>query len=309
MPRDVPAQDDVPRRRGDPDWHGIFPYLVSPLDAQGRVRTDILAALVEHLVAQGVHGLSPLGSTGEFPYLTAAQRIEVVCAVVAAARGRVPVVPGVAAYSTHDAIEQIRRVIDAGADGVVLILQTYFPLAPAGVTSFFDTVGGAVDCPICVYTNPRLLGFDLSPDQIVALADIPNIRYVKDASGETGRLLSIVSRSGGRIAVFSASAHVPLLVFRLGGVGWMAGPACLLPAECVRLYDLARSGRWEDADRLQRRLWPVNEVFQRHGLAACVKAGLRLLGFDAGDPVPPQRPLGQAAVDDIRAALEAARGG
>jgi 4-hydroxy-tetrahydrodipicolinate synthase len=292
----------------DPGWHGIFPYLISPLDPDGRVRTGVLTALVEHLVGRGVHGLSPLGSTGEFPYLTAPQRIEVVRAVVEAARGRVPVVPGVAAYGTHDAIDQIRRVLDAGADGIVLILQTYFPLGPEGVTAFFETVAGAVPCPICVYTNPRLVGFDLSPDQIVALSAIPNVRYVKDASGETGRLLTILNRTAGRIAVFSASAHVPLLVFRLGGVGWMAGPACLLPAECVRLYDLARRGQWEEADRLQRRLWPVNEVFQRHGLAACVKAGLRLLGFEAGDPIPPQRPLGAAAVEEIRAALDAARG-
>lgn len=291
----------------DPGWHGIFPYLVSPLDADGRVRAGVLIALVEHLIGRGVHGLSPLGSTGEFPYLTVPQRVDVVRAVVEAARGRVPVVPGVAAYATHDAIEQIRRMVDAGADGVILILQAYFPLTRDGIMSFFETVAGAVPCPICVYTNPRLLGFDLPPDQIVALSAIPNIRYVKDASGETGRLLTILNRAAGRIAVFSASAHVPLLVFRLGGVGWMAGPACLLPAECVRLYDLARQERWEDADRLQRRLWPVNDVFQRHGLAACVKAGLRLLGFDAGDPIPPQRPLPAAAVDEIRAALDAAR--
>jgi len=289
-------------------WHGIFPYLVSPVDPDGRVRADVLARLAEHLISRGVHGLSPLGSTGEFPYLTAPQRVEVVRAVVEAARGRVPVVPGVAAYSTHDAIEQIRRVLDAGADGVILILQTYFPLPREGATSFFETVAGAVGCPICIYTNPRLLGFDLTPDQIVALSEIPNIRYVKDASGETGRLLTILNRTEGRIAVFSASAHVPLLVFRLGGVGWMAGPACLLPDACVRLYDLARTGRWEDADRLQRRLWPVNEVFQRHGLAACVKAGLRLQGFEAGDPIPPQRPLGPAAVDEIREALAGASG-
>ena len=288
------------------NWHGIFPYLVSPVDRDGRVRTAVLTGLVEHLVGRGVHGLSPLGSTGEFPYLTAPQRVEVVRATVEAARGRVPVVPGVAAYSTHDAIEQIGRVLDAGADGVILILQTYFPLPRDGVMSFFETVARAVGCPICVYTNPRLLGFDLSPDQIIALSEIPNIRYVKDASGETGRLLTILNRTEGRIAVFSASAHVPLLVFRLGGVGWMAGPACLLPDACVRLYDLARAGRWEEADRLQRRLWPVNEVFQRHGLAACVKAGLRLLGFEAGDPIPPQRPLGAAAVDEIRQVLEAA---
>lgn len=291
-----------------PGWHGIFPYLVSPVDADGRVQTGVLARLVDHLVGRGVHGLSPLGSTGEFPYLTVPQRVEVVRSVVEAARGRVPVVPGVAAYGTRDAIEQIGLVRDAGADGVILILQTYFPLAAEAVTSFFETVAGAVRCPICVYTNPRLLGYDLTPDQIVALSEIPNVRYVKDASGETGRLLTILNRTGGRLAVFAASAHVPLLVFRLGGVGWMAGPACLVPEACVRLYDLAGSGRWEEAERLQRRLWPVNEVFQRHGLAACVKAGLRLQGFEAGDPIPPQRPLGEPAIREIRQALEAAAG-
>lgn len=289
-------------------WHGIFPYLVSPLDRSGRVDAGVLGRLVEHLIGRGVHGLSPLGSTGEFPYLTVPQRVAVVRAVVEAARGRVPVVPGVAAYGTQDAIEQIRLVLDAGADGVVLILQQYFPLTPDGVAGFFESVAAAVPCPICVYTNPRLLGYDLSPDQIAALAEIPNVRYLKDASGETGRLLTILNRTGGRIGVFSASAHVPLLVFHLGGVGWMAGPACLVPDACVKLYALARAGRWEDADRLQRRLWPVNEVFRRHGLAACVKAGLRIQGFEAGDPIPPQRPLGPAAVDEIRDALRSADG-
>jgi 4-hydroxy-tetrahydrodipicolinate synthase len=288
----------------DAPWRGIFPYLVSPLDENGRVRTDVLARLTEHLVERGVHGLSPLGSTGEFPYLSVAQRVEVVRAVAGAAGGRVPVVPGVAAYATHDAIDQVRRVVDAGADGIILILQQYFPLGRDAVTGFFETVADAVPCPICVYTNPRLLGFDLAPDQISALANIPNVRYVKDASGETGRILTILNRTGGRIGVFSASAHVPVLVFRLGGVGWMAGPACLLPEACVRLYDLAQRGRWDEADALQRRLWPVNEVFQRHGLAACVKAGLRLQGFEVGDPVPPQRPLPPAAIDEIRRALD-----
>jgi 4-hydroxy-tetrahydrodipicolinate synthase len=302
------ARAERPRMPSERAWHGIFPYLVSPVDPNGRVRGDVLARLADRLIDRGVHGLSPLGSTGEFPYLTAPQRTDVVRAVVEAARGRVPVVPGVAAYSSHDAIEQIRRVRDVGADGVVLILQTYFPLTRDGVMSFFEAVAGAVDCPICVYTNPRLLGFDLAPEQIVALSGLPNIRYVKDASGETGRVLTILNRTQGRIAVFSASAHVPLLVFRLGGAGWMAGPACLVPEACVRLYDLARAGRWEDAERLQRRLWPVNEVFQRHGLAACVKAGLRLQGLDAGDPIPPQRPLEPAAIEEIRTALESAAG-
>jgi 4-hydroxy-tetrahydrodipicolinate synthase len=287
-------------------FRGIFPYLVSPVDARGRVRADALGRLVSHLVDSGVHGLSPLGSTGEFPYLTSSQRVEIVRATVEAAAGRVPVVPGVAAHATHDAIEQVERVLDCGADGVVLILQTYFPLGARSVVRFFADVARAVPCPIVLYSNPRLLGAELLPDQVVELSEIPNVQYVKEASGETGKILSILNRAQGRIEVFSASAHIPLVVFRLGGVGWMAGPACLVPRRCVELYALAQQGRWEEADRLQRRLWGLNEVFQRHALAACVKTGLQVLGFDVGDPVPPLAPLGAEAREEIRRAIEAA---
>jgi 4-hydroxy-tetrahydrodipicolinate synthase len=289
-------------------FHGIFPYLVSPVDAAGRVREGVLRRLVEHLIAHGVHGVSPLGSTGEFPYLTTAQREEIVRITVNAAGGRLPVVPGVAAYATHDAIAQAHRMVDLGVDGIVLILQTYFPLPRPAVFEFFSSVARAVPCPIVLYSNPRLLGADLTPEQVVALSEIPNVQYFKDASGETGKILTVLNRAGDRVKVFSASAHVPLLVFHLGGVGWMAGPACLLPERCVALYDLARQGRWAEADRLQRRLWSLNEVFQRHALAACVKAGLELQGFEVGDPVPPVPALGPAAREEVRAALAHAGG-
>ncbi len=288
-------------------FRGIFPYLVSPVDSSGRVREGVLRRLVEHLIARGVHGLSPLGSTGEFPYLTVAQRLEIVRIVADAAGGRVPVVPGVAAYATQDAVEQILRLLDVGIDGVVLILQTYFPLSREDAARFFASVAEAVPtCPIVLYTNPRLLGVELTADQVVALSEIPNIQYVKDASGETGRVLTILNRAGDRIKVFSASAHIPLVVFQLGGVGWMAGPACLVPDQCVTLYNLAQEGRWDEGYRLQRRLWALNEVFQKYALAACVKAGLKLQGFDVGDPIAPQRPLGPDAMEEIRRALAAA---
>src|SRR5579871_1180946 len=288
----------------DQPFHGIFPYLVSPVDASGRVREHTLRRLVDHLIADGVHGLSPLGSTGEVPYLTARQREEIVRITVEAARGRVPVVPGVAAYATHDAIEQGRRMVELGAQGIVLILQRYFALTPTAVFEFFSSVARELPCPLVLYSNPKLLGAGLTPDLIVALSELPTIRYFKEASGETGKILTVLNHAGHRLRVFSASAHVPLLVFRLGGVGWMAGPACLLPERCVALYDLARQGRWDEAERLQRRLWRLNEVFQRYALAACVKAGLELQGFEVGDPIAPVPALGRDARDEIRAALE-----
>ena len=78
---------------------------------------------------------------------------------------------------------------------------------------------------------------------------------------------------------------------QIGGVGWMAGPACLVPRQSVRLYELCRAGRWDEAMALQRALWRINEAFARFNLAACIKAGLQVLGYEVGDPVPPQAPL------------------
>jgi 4-hydroxy-tetrahydrodipicolinate synthase len=286
------------------DWHGIFPYLVSPIDEPtGAVREAVLRDLVEHLIASGVHGLTPLGSTGEFAYLTFAQKREIVRIVVEATRGRVPVVAGVAAFASHDAVAQARAFVELGADGIVAVLQRMFPVDDAGAEAYFRAIAAAAPCPIVLYSNPGLVGGDLSPALVERLSDVPNIAYVKDASGETGRILSILNRCGERIKVFSASAHIPLLVFELGGVGWMAGPACIMPAECVRLYDLFRTGRQAEALALQRRLWRVNEVFQQHALAACIKAALTLQGFDVGGPIAPQQPLAPAAIAEIAGAL------
>lgn len=284
---------------------GIFPYLVSPVDDQsGHVKERVLRDLVQRLIAAGVHGLSPLGSTGEYAFLTFEQRKEIVRTVVDAAAKRVPVVPAVAAFSTTDAIRQAGAFVDLGADGLIVILQTMFPLSRQEIEHYFEVVARAVPCPIVLYTNPGLGTADLTSDMIHALSDVPNIRYVKDASGITGRILTILNRTGGRMSVFAASAHIPLLVFMLGGVGWMAGPASVIPVECVRLYELFRAGQLEQSLALQKRLWPINELFQKYSLAACIKAGLQLQGFDIGRPIPPQRPLPEEAFEEIRQALD-----
>ena len=285
-----------------PDFHGVFPYLVSPLDTAGRVNAEALGRLIDDLIDAGVHGLTPLGSTGEFAYLDAAQRTEVVRATIAAARGRVPVVAGVAATATADAVEQARRYQKLGADGILAILESYFPLAEPQVEAYFRAIADAVDIPVVLYTNPQFQRTDLSLDVIARLAAHPRIGYIKDASTNTGRLLSIANRCGG-LKVFSASAHIPACVMLIGGVGWMAGPACAVPRQSVALYDLCRGGRWADAMALQRRLWRINEVFARFNLAACIKAALAIKGYDVGDPVPPQRPLTAAERDIVAAAL------
>jgi len=272
------------------DFHGVYPYLVSPIDSGGRVKTDVLGKLCADLIKAGVHGLTPLGSTGEFAYLNRAQREAVVQATIEAADGRVPVVAGVASTATADAVEQAKAWQALGADGILAVLEAYFPLKDAQVESYFRAIADAVDIPVVIYTNPNFQRSDLTLDVITRLSAHPRIRYIKDASSNTGRLLSIMNRAP-EMKVFSASAHIPAAVMLIGGVGWMAGPACIVPRESVRLYELCRAGRWDEALRLQRDLWRINEAFARFNLAACIKAGLAIQGYAVGDPVPPQTPL------------------
>ncbi len=273
------------------DFHGVFPYLVSPLDPNGKVRTEVLGRLCDDLIQSGVHGLTPLGSTGEFAYLDTAQRMAVVQATIEAAKGRVPVVAGVASTSIADAVAQAKAYQLLGADGILAILEAYFPLGDCQVESYFRAIADAVDIPVVIYTNPQFQRSDLTLDVIAKLAAHPRIGYIKDASTNTGRLLSIMNRCGDAIKVFSASAHIPAAVMLIGGVGWMAGPACIIPRQSVELYNLGQAKRWDEAMTLQRRLWRVNEAFARYNLAACIKAGLSIQGYDVGDPVAPQLPL------------------
>lgn len=285
-------------------YHGVFPYLVSPLNPDGTIRRGVLAELTDHLIEAGVHGLAPLGSTGEFAYLSHAQRYDVVRTVVEATRGRVPVVAGVAATGIADAVEQTRTVLDLGADGILAVLEAYFPISDNGVEQYFRAIAEAAgEKPVVLYTNPNFQRSDLSLPVIERLSHVANIAYIKDASSNTGRLLSIMGRVQDRMKVFAASAHIPACVMMIGGVGWMAGPACIVPRQSLALYEAARADDWRLAMELQRPLWRLNELFARHSLAACIKAGLELQGFAVGDPVAPQAPLGSAARDELASTL------
>jgi 4-hydroxy-tetrahydrodipicolinate synthase len=289
----------------DAAFRGVFPYLVSPIRDSGEVDAPVLARLCDDLVRAGVHGLTPLGSTGEFAYLDAAQRRRVVEVAIEAAGGRVPVVPGVAATTVVDAVAQARAYERLGASGILAILEAYFPLADEGVVDYFRAIAAAVALPVVLYTNPSFQRSDLSLPVIERLSRIDNIRYIKDASVNTGRLLSILNRVEGRLQVFAASSHVPACVMLLGGVGWMAGPACVAPRQSVELYELCRRGEWTAAMEKQRPLWALNQAFAKYNLAACIKGALALQGYAVGAPLAPQAPLPPEGVEDVRRALAA----
>ena len=287
----------------DAAFHGVFPYLVSPVSPSGEVMSEVLDRLCRDLIAAGVHGLTPLGSTGEFAYLSWPQRRRVVEVVVKAASRRVPVVAGVAATTIADAVFQAREMQELGCDGILAILEAYFPISDEGVHSYFKAIAEAVTLPVVLYTNPNFQRSDLSLPVIDRLSRIPNIRYIKDASYNTGRLLSIINGAEGRMGVFSASAHIPACVMLIGGKGWMAGPACIVPKQSVDLYERCRRGDWDSAMQLQRQLWRINHVFAKYNLAACIKGGLELQGYAVGAPLPPQPALSPEGIEEVRLAL------
>jgi 4-hydroxy-tetrahydrodipicolinate synthase len=286
-------------------FRGVFPYLVSPVDPSGEIKAEVLGRLCDDLMKAGVHGLTPLGSTGEFAYLSWPQRRRVVEIVVDASRGRVPVIAGVASTTIADAVSQAREFEALGCRGILAILESYFPLSDEGVFAYFSAMAKAVSVPLVLYTNPNFQRSDLSLPVIDRLSRLPNVNYIKDASSNTGRLLSIINGMGDRMKVFAASAHIPACVMLIGGVGWMAGPACVAPRQSVELFDLCRAGSWNAAMDLQRRLWALNQAFAKYNLAACIKGGLELQGYPVGHPLPPQAPLPPEGVEEVRRALAA----
>jgi len=286
-------------------FHGVFPYLVSPVHETGEVNANVLESLCDDLIDAGVHGLTPLGSTGEFAYLTWPQRRRVVEVVIAAAKGRVPVVAGAASTTIADAAFQAREFESLGCSGILAILESYFPVPDEGIFAYFKAIAEAVSIPVVLYTNPNFQRSDLSLSVIDRLSRIPNIGYIKDASSNTGRLLSIINRVEGRMQVFAASSHIPTCVMLIGGVGWMSGPACVAPEQSVELYELCRRGDWVTAMKRQRPLWNLNQAFAKYNLAACIKGGLQLQGYPVGEPLPPQAPLPPEGVEEVRRALVA----
>jgi len=260
---------------GDKAFNGIFPYLVTPLTEAGRLKEQTLADLVEHLIRKGVHGLTPLGSTGEAPYLDWETKRRTVEVTVQAAAGRVPVVAGVCNLSTPGAVREAAETEKLGADGILAVMPGYFPLNDRQIVAHFRAVARAVTCPVTLYTNPKFQTWDFSVEALRELAEEPNIQYLKDASGNVGKLMSIVTALGDRIKLFSDTSSVPLFVFLIGGVGWMSGPACVIPEQSIALYESPA---------------PVSKALQ-HGL----------LRWSAGSSFLFQQPFFRRAPQDGRA--------
>jgi len=274
-----------------PDWGGVFAYLPTLFTQDEALDVGALGHLVEDLVGAGVHGVTPLGSTGEFPYVAPAERVRLAHVVVEASAGRVPVVHGVGGFSLAEVLDQVRGARDAGVDGLLCVQQAFYAPTPDEIVDFHTAVAEESGLPVVAYHNPGQCRVPFDEAVIARLSAIPGVVGFKDASGELRNIVRWRQAAETDIDLFAATA-VPLVPAMLyGAVGWMSGPACAVPGASVALYELCRAGAWQQAVELEQVLAPLTAAFVRLGQAQTVKSLLAHLGYGTGRLAAPLRPV------------------
>ena len=280
--------------------HGVLAALVTPMKANEEIDYARLAEFTDHLIRKGVHGLVPLGSTGEFYALTAAEREAVLRTVLEAATGRVPVVAGANAGATRDVAALSRQAEQLGCSGVMLAAPYYSLPRPAELSAHFRAVNNAIGVPIMLYNYPGRTGVDMTPDFIAKLAELKNVRYVKESTGEMPRITELMRRCGDRLGVFCGCDTIALESLTVGAIGWVGGVANVLPASHVKLYELVVETRnYPAAQKLFFEMLPVLELMEGGGkYTQWVKAACGLAGHPVG---PPRAPLRAATSAELKA--------
>ncbi|HHY86645.1 MAG TPA: 4-hydroxy-tetrahydrodipicolinate synthase [Verrucomicrobia bacterium] len=287
-------------------FRGVFAAMATPMKPNEDVDYEKLAAFSEYLIDQGLHGLIPLGSTGEYYALDHAERERVLRVVVEAARGRVPVLAGTNAGSTRDVVAFSRQAEELGCDGVMLAPPYYSLPQPDELFEHFRAVNNAIGIPIMLYNYPGRTGVDMSPEFIERLAGLKNVRYVKESTGEMARITELIRRCGDRIGVFCGCDTIALESLMVGAIGWVGGVANVLPKVHVRIYELVvREKNFAAAKRLFYQALPTLELMEGAGkYTQFVKAGCRLMGHDLGAPRRPLRRVTPAECRRLRSVLK-----
>ena len=281
-------------------FRGVFTALVTPMTPDEELDLGALEAHVDRQVADGVHGLVALGSTGEYYALSPAERESVVRTVVGAARGRVPVLVGPNAGATRDAVAYARQAEKAGAAGLLVSAPYYSLPSPDELVGHVRAVAGATGLPVVLYNYPGRTGVDMTPDVVERLAEVPTVRYIKESTGDITRVSAIVRRCGVRMTVFCGCDAEALESFALGATGWVTGVTNIAAAPAVELFRLAAEREDLPAARAAHyRLLPLLAHLESCGrYTQAVKAGCAIAGHPVG---PPRRPLRALEEVDVRA--------
>ena len=285
-------------------FRGTYTVMITPFDADGALDTRALADFTDWQVREGIHGLIPLGSTGEFLSMTEAERETVARCVIETVAGRVPVLIGTGAEWTDDAVRAAKMAERAGADGVMIIPPFYSSPTEDELFHHYATIGAAIDLPIMIYNNPATANVDLTPPIVARLSTIPNVSYIKESTLEVTRIRDILELCGDRMTVFGGILGFESFVE--GADGWVSVGSNIMPAAFAELFTLTADAQDYDAARaLYKEILPVIRLVGGHHYVAASKAALGMMGRGVGAPRAPRLPSTPAYQAQIRQVLQA----
>jgi 4-hydroxy-tetrahydrodipicolinate synthase len=282
---------------------GTYTVLVTPFTADGTaVDLKALERLVEFQITEGIHGLIPLGSTGEFLSVTPDERRAIVETTVKAARRRVPVLIGTGGEWTRDVVAMSREAEAQGADGVMIIPPFYSVPTDDELYVHYKSVADAIGIPIMVYNNPATANVDLLPETVARLSTIPNCCYIKESTLDVTRVRDIIRLCGERMTVFAGVLGFES--FWLGAEGWVAVCSNIAPRLSAELFNASRDRRdLDEATAIHRRLLPLLPWVGGPRYVAGTKAAFDMMDMPMGPPRPPRLPLPERDRPALRAVL------
>ena len=284
-------------------FRGTFTVMVTPFDAAGAVDAPTLAAFTRWQIDQGIHGLIPLGSTGEFLSLSQDERRLVAQTVIEAAAGRVPVLIGTGAEDTREVVRASREAEALGADGVMIIPPFYSTPTEDELYHHYKTVADAIGIPIMIYNNPATANVDLKPPLVARLAEIEACAYIKESTLEVTRVRDIIRLCGERMTVFGGVLGFESFIE--GAQGWVAVASNVAPGPMARLFTMVADERdWEGGRALYLEWLPIIEAVFGQYYVGGTKALLNHMGFAAGAPRPPRLPLGPDDMARMKALVD-----
>ena len=289
----------------DPLFKGVFPALVTPF-RDGAVDEAAFVALVERQIAGGVHGLVPVGTTGETATLSHEEHRRVVELCVSTARGRVPVIAGAGSNSTEEAIELVRHAKAIGADAALVVTPYYNRPNQEGLYAHYAAIDAAVQLPVLVYNVPSRTGVDISNAVLARLAKLPNIVGVKDATGDLARASLQRLMCGEDWVMLSGDDPTALGYLAHGGHGCISVTSNVAPEACAGFHDAALSGDWAGALQMQDRLIRLHKALFSDASPAPTKFALARLGLCREDVRLPLVAASEASREEVLEAMREA---
>lgn len=272
---------------------GVYVVLVTPFKSASKVDITGLKANISWLVDQGIHGVIPLGSTGEFASLATDQTKLILDATMEVVNGRIPVVVGVGAETTESTISNVRSACAIGAAGVLAIPPWYYTPDPDELVEHYRRIGESSTVPVMIYNNPFTSKVDIEPQTLARMADLPNIDYVKESSGNIRRIAEIRMLTNERLPIFCGWEDMAYESFLMGAVGWVCVIGNVVPKMAVRLFELtAKERNTEEAWRLYQHMLPMLRYLEYEGKTQkALKYMLDQMGLHGGQSSSPKLPL------------------